>query len=132
MDKVKTIAANGAFIALIAIVLIWGTTLHRQQVQFNKGEDGMAAGDFLAAVSGYESAIHMYTPLSSLVDRAAQKLWDLGELALQRGDRARALIAYRSLRSSFYAVSGIYAPGQQWIQKCDARIAELLMSHQVR
>jgi len=132
MEKVKTVAANAAFIALISIVLIWGTTLYRQQVQFNKGEQGMAAGDFLAAVSGYESAIHMYTPLSSLVDRAAQKLWDLGELAAQRGDQSRALIAFRSLRSSFYAVSGLYSPGQEWIEKCDARIAQLLESQQAR
>ena len=130
MEKVKSIAVNAAFIALISIGLIWGNTLYRQHAQFDKGEQGMAAGDFLAAVSGYESAIHMYTPLSSLVDRAAQRLWDLGELAGQRGDRQRALIAYRSLRSSFYAVSGIWSPGQQWIQKCDTRIAQILAMQQ--
>ena len=126
MEKVKTIALNAAFIALISIVLIWGNALYRQHVQFDKGERGAAAGDFLAAVSGYESAIHMYTPLSPLVERAAQRLWDLGEIAAQRGDRQRALIAFRSLRSSFYAVAGLYSPGQGWIKRCDARIAQIL------
>ena len=132
MEKVKTIAVNAAFIALISLVLIWGTTLYRQHAQFDKGEQGLAAGDFLAAVSGYESAIHMYTPASSLVERAAQRLWDLGELAAQRGDQQRALVAYRSLRSSFYAVAGINTPGVEWIQKCDARIAQILKQQQAR
>jgi hypothetical protein len=126
MEKIKTIAVNAAFIALVSIVLIWGSTLYRQHVQFAKGEQGWAAGDFLAAVSGYESALHMYTPFSPLVDRAAQRLWELGEMAAQRGDQQRALIAYRSLRSSFYSVAGIYSPGEEWIQKCDARIAQIV------
>jgi hypothetical protein len=132
MEKVKTIVVNAAFIALISIVLLWGNTLYRQYAQFEKGERGVAAGDFLAAVSGYESAIHMYTPLSPLVERSAVRLWELGELALQRGDQQRALIAYRSLRSSFYAVAGINTPGQEWIRKCDGRIAQLLQPQQAR
>lgn len=132
MEKVKNIAVNAAFIALISLVLIWGNTYYRQQAQFDKGEKAVAAGDFLAAVAGYESAIHMYTPASSLVDRSAQRLWELGDLAAQRGDLQRALIACRALRSSFYAVAGISSPGTQWIQKCDARIAQLLMLQQPR
>ena len=132
MEKVKNIAVNAAFIALISLVLIWGSTLYRQHVQFDKGERGMAAGDFLAAVAGYESAIHLYTPASSLVERSAQRLWELGELALQRGDQPRALIAYRSLRSSFYAIAGINTPGQLWIRKCDTRIAQILALQQGR
>jgi len=132
MEKVKTIAVNAAFIALLSVVLIWGTTLYRQHVQFDKGEQGLAAGDFRAAVSGYESALHMYTPFSPLVERAAQRLWDLGEMAAQRGDQQRALIAYRSLRSSFFAAAGINTPGEEWIGKCDARIAQMLSQQQGR
>lgn len=132
MEKVKTIAVNVAAVALICLVLIWGNTLYRQHVQFDKGERGMAAGDFLGAVAGYESAIHMYTPASPLVERSAQRLWELGQVAEQKGDPARALIAYRSLRSSFYAVAGIYSPGKEWIQRCDARIAILVKMQQGR
>jgi hypothetical protein len=130
MEKLKTIAVNAAAIALISLVLIWGNTLHRQHTQFDKGEKGLAAGDFPAAVAGYESAIHMYTPGSSLVHQSAQKLWQIAEQAERRGDVPRALIAYRSLRSSFYAVAGIYSPGTDWIERCDARIAALVKSQQ--
>ena len=122
MDKVKTIALNVAVAVLIGLALIWGNTLYRQHVQFDKGERAFAAGDFVGAVAGYESAIHMYTPGSSLVERSAQRLWDLGQQSERKGDVARALIAYRSLRSSFYAIEGISTPGRDWINRCDARI----------
>lgn len=126
MEKLKTIAVNVAVAALIAVVLIWGNTLYRQHVQFDKGERALAAGDFVGAVAGYESAIHMYTPASSPVEQSARRLWELGVQAEGRGDTARALIAYRALRSSFYAVAGIGAPGKVWIARCDLRIAALV------
>lgn len=132
MEKVKTIAINVAVAALIGIVLIWGNTLYRQHVQFENGEKGYAAGDFAAAVAGYESAIHMYTPGSSLVGKSAQKLWEIGQLFEQRHDVPRALIAYRALRSSFYAVAGLYSPGAEWIERADARIAVLVKMQQGR
>lgn len=126
MEKVKTVAVNVAFVALLSVVLIWGNTLYRQHVQFGKGEQGLAAADFPGAVAGFESAIHMYTPGSSLVDRSAQRLWELGGMAEQRGDIPRALIAYRALRSSFYSAAWVLSPGEEWIERCDARIAVLV------
>jgi hypothetical protein len=126
MEKLKTIAVNIAAIALVSVALIWGNTLYRQQVQYDKGEKGLKAGDFPAAVAGYESAIHMYTPGSPTVDRSAQRLWEIGQMTEQRGDIPRALIAYRALRSSFYAVAWILSPGEEWIKRCDKRIAALV------
>jgi len=130
MEKIKTIAVNVAVIAFVSLALIWGNTLYRQHVQFDKGEKGMAAGDFPAAVAGYEAAIHMYTPGSPLVRKSAQKIWDIGEMTEKNGDIPRALIAFRALRSSFYAVAGINAPGRDWIARCDARIASLVKIQQ--
>jgi hypothetical protein len=132
MENVKTIAVNAVIAALIGIVLIWGNTLYRQHVQFNKGEKGVVAGDFPGAVAGYEAAIHMYTPGSSLVDESAEKLWAIGRTFEQRSDIPRALIAYRSLRSSFYAIRGLYSPGTEWIERCDARIATLVKIQQAQ
>ena len=126
MEKAKTIAVNISVIAVIAVVLIWGNTLYRQHAQFDKGEKALAAGNYIGAIAGYESAIHMYTPGSALVGRAAEKLWGIGERYEQAGDREKALVAYRSLRSSFYAVRGLYSPGSEWIDRCEAKIAQLV------
>lgn len=126
MDKAKTIAVNGVVIAVIAILLIWGNTWQRQRTQFQRGEAALAAGDYISAIAGYEAAIHMYTPGSSLVQTAAERLWALGEAFERGGDPTRALIAYRSLRSSFYAARGLHTPGREWIARCDEKIAMLV------
>ena len=126
MEKVKTIAVNGLVIAVVAIVLVWGNTWQRQRTQFQRGEGALAAGNYIAAIAGYESAIHMYTPGSSTVERSAEQLWAIGEAFERGGDTTRALVAYRSLRSSFYAVRGINSPGKEWIARCDGKIALLV------
>jgi hypothetical protein len=126
MEKAKTIAVNAAVIALVAILLIWGVTWYRQWRQFNKGEQALVAHDPIAAIAGYEAAIHMYTPGSPLVGRAAEKLWEIGRRLEASGDLERALIAYRALRSSFYAARSLYQPGTEWIARCDAKIDELI------
>lgn len=126
MERAKTIAVNGLVIAVIALLMIWGNTWYRQKTQFNRGESALAEGNYIAAIAGYEAAIHMYTPGSSLVERSAAKLWSIGEGFERAGDATRALIAYRSLRSSFYAVRGVTSPGRDWIARCDDRIAVLV------
>ena len=126
MEKVKTIAVNGLVIAVVAIVLVWGNTWQRQRVQFQRGEAAMATGNYIAAIAGYESAIHMYTPGSSTVERSAERLLALGEAFERKSDSTRALVAYRSLRSSFYAVRGLDSPGTAWIARCDDKIAALV------
>jgi hypothetical protein len=131
MDKAKTVAVNVLVIGVVALLLIWGNTWYRQHTQFERGERAAAAGDYIAAISGYEAAIHMYTPGSSLVEQAARKLWSIGERFERAGDPARALVAYRSLRSSFYAVRGLTTPGREWIDRCDVKIA-LLVQLQAR
>lgn len=125
MQRVKNVAVNVCIIALICMLLIWAETWHRQRAQIVKGEEALARGDYIAAISGFDSAIHMYTPGSPLVRKSAEKLWQMGEGLERRGDSQRALIAYRALRSSFYAVRGFSQPGRDWIVRCDAKIAAL-------
>lgn len=126
MGNVRTIAVNITVIAIICVALIWGNTYWRQRTQFYKGEAALAGGDFISAIAGYESAIHMYTPGSALVEKASERIWKMGEDFERTGDTGRALIAYRSIRSSFYAVRGFSSPGAEWIARCDAKIKAIL------
>jgi hypothetical protein len=72
----------------------------------------------------------MYTPGSSLVGKSAERIWKIGEDFERAGDTERALLAYRSIRGSFYAVRGFSSPGKEWIARCDAKIQGIL--HQIR
>lgn len=119
--------ASTILIALfIALCLLWGNVWQRQQTQYREGLDGEQRGDFMVALTGYESAIRMYLPFSSTVERSAQRIWALAEAAEQHHDTERALAAYRSLRSSFYATRWLIQPGADWISRCDAKIAALV------
>lgn len=125
-EKAKTIAVNLLVIAIIMLFMIWGNTWWRQRTQFNKGEKALAERNYIAALAGYEAAIHMYTPGSSLVEKSAQRLWDMGNSLEQAANPNQALVAYRALRSAFYSTHGLIRPGEEWIARCDARIAEIL------
>ncbi len=126
MEQIKNSAVTIAFIALISLILLAAATQYRQWSQLDKGVQAEKGGDVVQAMAAYEAAIHMYTPFSPLVTTAAERLWRLAEVARQRGETERALITYRSLRSSFYSANWLLQPGEEWIKKCDDRIAMIV------
>jgi tetratricopeptide (TPR) repeat protein len=125
-DQIKAILVNAAAIALICLLLFFAGTWWRLQAQFTLGETALRRGDFTGAVAGYESAIHMYIPFNGTIEKSAQQLWSIGESNERLGDINRALIAYRALRSSFYADRWLVTPGLDWIDRCDKKISALV------
>jgi tetratricopeptide (TPR) repeat protein len=125
-EQLKHIITNSIVITMISLLMFFASTLWRLHSQFNRGEAAFLRGDFPGAVAGFESALHMYIPFHPSIEKAAERLWQTGETFEQRGDINRALIAYRSLRSSFYADHWLITPGKSWIEKCDKKIAALV------
>ena len=107
LDRTKTILVNAVFIAVASILLFAAATQFRQWSQYSRGEKALAARDHINAIAGFESAIHMYTPFSPLVERSAARLWIIGRDMETRGESEKALIAYRALRSAFYSTHGL-------------------------
>jgi tetratricopeptide (TPR) repeat protein len=125
-EQLKNIIANGIVMILVSLLLFFASTWWRMSSQFSLGEAALRKGDFAGAVAGYESALHMYIPFHPTIEKAAERLWQIGETNERLGDVNRALIAYRSLRSSFYADHWLVTPGITWIEKCDKKIAALI------
>jgi hypothetical protein len=125
-DQMKSILANGMAIIAICLVLFLAGTWWRMSAQFTLGEEALRRGDFTNAVAGFESALHMYIPFHPTIQKAAEQLWQIGENSERLGDVPRALIAYRALRSSFYADHWLVTPGKAWIARCDKKIAALV------
>jgi tetratricopeptide (TPR) repeat protein len=125
-ERIATIAVNATVILLVCLMLFFAGTWWRLQDQYALGEEAYRRGDFTGAVAGYESAIHMYIPFNGTVEKSARQLWNIAEASERRGDINRALIAYRALRSSFYADRWLITPGQDWIARCDTKIAALV------
>ncbi|SJZ34931.1 hypothetical protein SAMN02745119_00155 [Trichlorobacter thiogenes] len=111
---------------LLSMLLLIANVNHRQKTQYLEGVKGEKAGDFMVALTGYESAIRMYLPFSSRIEASATRIWALGEAAERRGDIDQALAAYRSLRSAFYGTRWLRQPGADWISRCDKKIAALV------
>jgi hypothetical protein len=124
-ERVKMILANGAVIVVLCLLLFIAGTWWRMHTQFALGDEAFRQGEFSGAVAGYESALHMYIPGHPAMEKAAHQLWIIGETNERQGDINRALIAYRALRSSFYAAKWLRTPGQEWIAKCDRKINAL-------
>lgn len=124
-ERVKIVAINAAAMVLICLLLFATGTWWRMRSQYVLGQEAFQRGDFAGAVAGYESAIHMYIPRHPTIELAARQLWLLGETNERQGDIQRALIAYRALRSSFYAAKWLVTPGQAWVERCDKKIAAL-------
>jgi hypothetical protein len=125
-ERITAIIVNAAVISLVCLLLFFAGTWWRLQDQFDLGEEAFRRGDFAGAVAGYESAIHMYIPFNGTVEASARQLWKIAEASERHGDVNRALIAYRALRSSFYAARWLVTPGMDWIARCDAKIAALV------
>ncbi|MBI2355565.1 MAG: hypothetical protein HYV06_11185 [Deltaproteobacteria bacterium] len=125
-ERIRSILVNGTAIACLCLLIFAAGTWWRMATQLALGEEAFRRGDFTAAVAGYESAIHMYIPFHPAMQRAAQQLWSIAEANERLGDVNRALIAYRALRSSFYAARWLTTPGREWIARCDGRIAALV------
>lgn len=131
-ERITAASINFIAIVLLALLLFLAGTWWRLQTQYALGEEAYRKGDFTGAVAGYESAVHMYIPFHPTVEKAAGRLWKIAEECERRGDVNRALIAYRSLRSSFYAARWLVTPGEEWIARCDARIALLVPLQKAR
>lgn len=125
-DQMKSILVNGVAITFICLLLFLAGTWWRMSTQFSLGEEALRKGDFPNAVAGFESALHMYIPFHPTIEKAAEQLWRIGESNERLGDIARALIAYRALRSSFYADHWLVTPGEEWIARCDKKITALV------
>jgi hypothetical protein len=128
MEKAKLIKffRNALLVFVVLIAMVWVKTYFYGKEQFLAGEKAFAAGDYKTAISDYETAIHMYTPLSGYVPSSAQRLWEIGQGFENAGEYDWSLIAYRSLRSSFYAVRSFYTPYKDWIERSEKQIDVVL------
>lgn len=109
---------------LMVIVKVY----YRSFDEFKKGEEAFTNLNLSEAITHFERSIHWYTPFNKYVADSAKRLWEIGEKAEKQNDTQLALLAYRSLRSSFYAVRSFYTPYKEWINKCDEKISSLVAS----
>lgn len=121
----KKYLIRGLLGAVIFSILIFGDVFYMQRSHYLQAEKYYLAADFKLATLEYDAAMHYYTPWSPYIRKSAERLWQIGEMLEKKGKPNLAIIAYSSIRSSFYASRSLYTPGKEWIEKCDDKIASL-------
>jgi hypothetical protein len=106
-------------------LLFAGRVLYLQRSHFVEAEKYYAGADWKPAMREYDTVMHFYTPGSPYIVKSASRLWQIGEMFEKEGKPDWAILAYASIRSSFYASRSLYTPGKDWIAKCDDKIAGL-------
>lgn len=125
-EKTKKNIYTVIIVASIMFLMVIIKVYYRSSVEFNSGEEAFSKQELNEAITHFERSIHWYTPLNKYVAGSAERLWEIGEIAEKQADTKLALLAYRSLRSSFYAVRSFYTPHKEWINKCDEKISSLV------
>jgi hypothetical protein len=121
----KGYLVKGMIVMLLLLMVIGGRVFYLQRKHFMDAEKGYIKADWKLAMREYDRALHFYTPWSPYIQKSAERLWQIGEMFEQQEKPDWAVIAYSSIRSSFYASRSFYTPGKDWIAKCDDKIAGL-------
>jgi hypothetical protein len=116
---------RGCIIIAVFFSLVAAKMVYMQREHFNRAEKYYAASNWKLAIREYDEAMHFYTPWSPYIAKSAKRLWRIGGMFEREDKLDWALIAYSSIRSSFYASRSLYSPHKDWIAKCDEKIADL-------
>jgi tetratricopeptide (TPR) repeat protein len=94
--------------------------------EFILAEELVSKNNVAEAVAHYERSLQWHVPGSNLQDRAAEGLWNVAQKFETEKDFENAINAYRLLRGAFFSVRSFYTPGQDWILRCNEKIAVLM------
>jgi hypothetical protein len=123
--RVRTLCKVIALLAFVwSVVALRVVTSARQELI--EADAYRARADIDSAIVHYRRAARWYAPGSPYHVQALQHLAELGHEAQQQGDRERALLAYRSLRSAIMATRSAYVPEPARLRAANQRIAALM------
>ena len=114
-------------LVFIFFIMVWSRAYYGSIKAYKKGVILLGEEKYIEAITFLDRSIHWYTPFNPYIQLSAERLWEIGTLAEQEGDVRLSLIAFRTIRRGFNAASGFYAPGENWIKKCELKINELLI-----
>jgi len=122
---VKKVLKAVAILALLIFLIFLRVFIH-QYKEFKKGEAAFSSKDYKEASTHYETALHMYTPLSPYIEQSKNRMLEIAKIYEQNNEYRWALITYEDLRSSLYSVKSFYLPYPEVVALCDSKIAELI------
>lgn len=116
---------KAVFVGVLIVLILWARAFYGSMKDYETGETLLKQSEIIRAITYFDRSLHWYAPVNPYLERAATRLWEIGEQAEKAGDKRLALIAYESIRNGFYGATHFVTPGKHWIRKVDAKLASL-------
>lgn len=116
---------KGVFVGVLIVLVLWARAFYGSMQDYDTGETLLKGNEIIRAITYFDRSLHWYAPVNPYLERAATRLWEIGEQAEKAGDKRLALIAYESIRNGFHGATHFVTPGKHWIRKVDAKLASL-------
>ncbi|MEW6006948.1 MAG: hypothetical protein AB1595_02175 [bacterium] len=104
-------------VIFVIITMFWLETMHRAYREFKEGEALYKKGDIPMAILYYGTVISFYTPYSPWVNKAINRLFEIGDSSYKKGDYKTAKEAYDEIIHRIYSVRSFYTPHKKTQEK---------------
>jgi hypothetical protein len=123
--RVSIVILKAASVAILLLLVLWGRAFYGSMEDFKTGETLLKENQIIRAITYFDRSLHWYAPVNPYLERAAARLWEIGERAEKEGDLRMARIAFESIRNASYGTTHVFTPGKEWIKRAESRINEL-------
>jgi hypothetical protein len=97
----------------LLLLILWGRVFYGSVQDFKTGETLLRENQTIRAITYFDRSLHWYAPFNPYLERAATRLWEIGDRAEKEGIRM-ARIAFESIRNACYGTSHVQA---EWITR---------------
>jgi hypothetical protein len=116
----------GFAIVAIALTGLWVKVACEASSSLEQAKEIEKRGDVELAIVAYRRTVRWYSPFSTSVKTAVDRLWELGEAFESQKKTKKSLLAFRALRSALLGIRSIYQPYKDYLPRTNKKIATLM------
>jgi hypothetical protein len=114
--------------ACVLVLVMAARAVLEARAELARAEAVVAQGDLDAGITALRRAARWNAPGNYYAEAALERLARLADAADMRGDKARALTAYRAIHAAIHASRGFYESERERLAHADRQIAQLMAS----
>ena len=127
-NRVLRAIVKVAWVSALLLLILWLRVFYGSMEAYKTGETLLKENQTIRAITYFDRSLHWYAPVNPYLERAATRLWEIGEKAQKEGDLRMARIAFESIRNASYGTTHVFTPGKEWIKRAESRINRLAAS----
>jgi hypothetical protein len=123
--RVLRVILKVTWVGVLLLLTLWLRVFYGSMEDYKTGETLLKENQTIRAITYFDRSLHWYAPINPYLERAATRLWEIGEKAQKEGDLRMAHIAFESIRNASYGATHIFTPGREWIKRAESKINQL-------